>query len=193
MLLDVILIIIFLFCVWRGWHKGLITTVFSIVKFALPLIIAIFFRTPLTNWAMTLPLADKVSIAVASRASELTNGATDLSLVSAATAGSVHAITYSIMQAISILAVFLLTSIICFIISRFLTVIANTLKLKPVNKIGGLVFGAIKGYLVVYVVALLALAAVGLFPSFGTVTLNSFLIKSLPNPLELIYRISSFQ
>lgn len=193
MLLDVILIIIFLFCIWRGWHKGLISTVFSIIKFALPLIIAIFFRTPLTNWAMTLPLAEKVSIAVASRASDLTNGATDLSLVSAATTSSVHAITYSIMQAISILAVFLLTSIICLILSRFLTIMANTLKLKAINKLGGIAFGAIKGYLVVYVTALLALAAVGLFPGFGTITLNSYFIKNLPNPLELIYKISSFQ
>ncbi len=69
-ILDIVVILIVAFCVWRGWHHGLIRTAVMLVGFALAAFIAAQAATPLANGIYDTAVAPRVETAVAARAEE---------------------------------------------------------------------------------------------------------------------------
>jgi len=145
----VILCIIGLFMLF-GYYKGLVKSIFSVVQYFIVISLAIVFS----------PAVSKILIERFNLDLLIINWIkSNISLVS----DTVNIISEEILQNItgriinvfSIVILFIILKIICTFVIAILNKIVNLPIISLVNRLGGLVIGAINGILVVYVLILL--------------------------------------
>ncbi len=145
-MLDILLVIGLILFALRGWKRGLILSVFSIIGYIISLIVARTFSPQITNfiisntgldtWMDNL-LGDQIRSAVQF------NISTTMMTGFAAKA---------IINMICFFIIFIITSIIIFKFARFINRIEKLPFIGGINKFGGLVFGTMKGFLLTFIV-----------------------------------------
>ncbi|MDR1101853.1 MAG: CvpA family protein [Clostridiales bacterium] len=189
MIFDIILIIIFALAILRGWQKGFIRMAFGAVSLILAIIISFCFRTPIANFAMTLPFAQKISDAISNTASDAAGEWSNLSFVSDAMNTQVSSLTYIIVQILSVCAVLLIVFILLRILSGFLTGFMRLVHLTFLNRIAGMAIGVVNGYILIFLVTMGCFAVSVFVPWLGAAMSASFLANNLPNPISLFMNL----
>ena len=189
MIFDIIIALIFLSAIWHGWRKGGITAIFGLLTFIISFAVAFGFRNIITDWAMKLPFAAKISEWAASGASSAVGQASKLPIISNGITSGAENLTHIILQILSIIVVFLIVSIILGIIAKILTKIIKFIHLGFVNRILGAVVGILNGYIFAYIITLIAFAISGWLPIIAQSLNVSYFAHHLPNPITLVSNI----
>ena len=180
-LVDLVIISIIISNTFWGYRKGLVSVVFKIITFVVSLLIVFVLYKPVSQAIInSTELDEKLAIALEENLTGLTiaEGANDVFTVSetnSVSQGMVNLIESFVSEALEAsvsdpvgyvankLAVFMIqtgTFILLFILSRFLLLfvrfaaelIANLTIIKMFNKSGGLIYGVVKGFFVVYLI-----------------------------------------
>ena len=189
MIFDIIIILIFLAAIWRGWHRGGIKAIFSLLTYILSFAIAFGCRNFITDWAMKLPFATKISAWASSGASAAIGEASKLPIISDGITSGAGNLTYLILQILSIIIVFFIVSIILGLIAKLLTKIIKFVHLGFVNRILGGAIGIINGYILAYIITLIAFAISSFIPGLAHNLNASYFAHHLPNPITLLRNI----
>lgn len=174
----VILCIIGLFMIF-GYHKGLIKSIFSVAQYFIVISVSIALAPVVSKILIERFNLDIVII------NWINNNITLFSdTISIINEEILRNITGRIINVFSIVILFIMLKIICTFAVVILNKIANLPILSLVNRLGGLIIGAINGVLVVYLLILLInwlpleslnLLRKGVESSFLGVTISSYL------------------
>ncbi|GHV16787.1 hypothetical protein FACS189425_01710 [Clostridia bacterium] len=186
MFFDFLLVAIFALALLRGWRKGFITMAFGAASLIIALVISFSMRESITKFAMTLPFAQKISEAIAKSAHDFSGGLANLPFVSSALDSQANTLTYTIVQVLSIIAVFVVVFVVLGLLSKFLNSLIRFVHLNFINRIAGLAIGIINGYILMCLFSMLFFALGAIVPQLNGFMTNSFLAHNLPSPLKLL-------
>ncbi|MCL2739623.1 MAG: CvpA family protein [Oscillospiraceae bacterium] len=192
MIFDIIIISLFVFITWRGWHKGGIKTVFGFLTYLVSFIIAFSCRNFFANFFMQFPFAQKINDWVTSGMNETFGEASKLPFISSGLAEGAENLTFLILQIISIIIVFVIVALVLGLVARILTKIIKVLRLGILNRVLGGIVGAAKGYILIYIITLLSFSISGWWPWLAKSMIGSLLINNLQNPITLFTNIWRF-
>lgn len=174
-LVDLIIVAIIGLCIWGGYRKGLIGVAFKIISFFVAIIIALVLYKPVgtfivknTNWdeqiAQSIKENSKAQIEETSNEEEANSLTTEAIVeyinknIENAADKTKEALAEEFAQSISItiinagtfIVLFLIANIILVVLKVFSDLIAKLPILKQFNKLGGVLFGLLKGLFLVY-------------------------------------------
>jgi len=177
-LVDLCVLAIIGLCIFFGYKKGLIGVAFKIVSFVLAIIIAFILFNPISNFIVNnTTLDDKIESMVVEKVkieneiiseTEDVEGYVQTSLKNVAidTANDAvksvaRQITITIVNIIVFLIVFVLAKVILLLTKGVLNFISGLPIIKQFNKTGGIIYGFVKGLLIVYLIfAIISLIAI---------------------------------
>lgn len=195
-LVDLVIISIIISSIYWGYRRGLVAVVFKILVFIISLLIVFLLYKPVSNSIMAkTQLDEKLASAIASNLSGTTLNDGNLlepteSNFSAATVELINdfvkeALEQNVSDAVGYVSVQLAqfmirvgTMLLLLIISRFFLLfirfaaelLANLPFIKMFNKSGGLIYGVIKGFLVVYLILAVFSIISPLISSWGIIS-----------------------
>lgn len=173
-LLDLIIILILILCIFLGYKKGLINVGFNLFAFVLSLLISIVLYSPITNFIINNTQLDEnieeiviKNITKENEESEENNNGISAYIQGYAkdiTENAQNAVTESVARTIAINVIGICVMIVIFIITRLLLliirsiadIIANLPIVKQFNKTGGVLYGILKGLIIIYVILAIA-------------------------------------
>lgn len=168
LLIDIIIIAIILLNIIIGYKKGLINVIFSICAFLVAIIITVLLYKPVSNIIIeNTDIKDNIKSMIINNSKENENKeGTDTNYIQKYIENTVKEVTEDaktkatevIAENIATKGIEILTCIILFILTRIVLVIlkfltetlANIPIVKQCNEIGGLVYGIIKGLIIIY-------------------------------------------
>ena len=202
-IMDIIIIAVILLCTFIGYKKGLVGVIFKIISFFIAILVAILLSGPISNWIMeNTSVAQEIEGALTEKLIEenveekeiekedinntsqivvdyINKYTTDVKNVGVrATAREITATT---IRVVVIIVLYIGTKIILFFFRALVNALAELPIIKQFNKLGGTIYGLLKGILIVYVVlALLSLIApmvnnVALFEMINSSILGNFM------------------
>lgn len=180
MIIDIIIILIIALCIFAGYRKGLMGVLFKIVSFILALIIALILHGPISNFIINNTSIDENLESVIinnidpdndvisedGKINESENNSDTIQNYITNTIGDVkdnvenaaaRSIAITIINIAVLIIILLITRIILGVINIILNVVAKLPIIKQFNTAGGIIFGAIEGLIIVYI--LLAICA----------------------------------
>lgn len=181
-IIDIVIIAIILLCIYGGYKKGLIGMAFSIVSFIAALIIAFILFTPVSTFVINnMEFDDNIKTSIVNKFTEeqkveaSTEGNNEENSISYITNYINNQLTETKDKTVEIVAIEIselcvkgIVFIALFIVARiglaFFKMIANFISKLPlinqVNKLGGIIFGLLKGLIITYgVLAILLLVS----------------------------------
>ena len=181
-IIDIVIIAIILLCIYGGYKKGLIGMAFSIVSFIAALIIAFILFTPVSTFVINnMEFDDNIKTSIVNKFTEeqkveaSTEGDNEENSISYITNYINNQLTETKDKTVEIVATEIselcvkgIVFIALFIVARiglaFFKMIANFISKLPlinqVNKLGGIIFGLLKGLIITYgVLAILLLVS----------------------------------
>lgn len=168
LLIDIIIIAIILLNIIIGYKKGLINVIFSICAFLVAIIITVLLYKPVSNIIIeNTDIKDNIKSMIINNSKENENKeGTDTNYIQKYIENTVKEVaedaktkaTEVVAENIATKGIEILTCIILFILTRIVLVIlkfltetlANIPIVKQCNEIGGLVYGIIKGLIIIY-------------------------------------------
>ncbi|MFA5527002.1 MAG: CvpA family protein [Peptostreptococcales bacterium] len=178
--LDIVIIAIFVAACIQGYIRGFITSVISFGGWIIAAILAFKFSPFMTDLLLEkTTLYSKIAEMLNSRFSDVsTVGSTtynplgDMNLPkilthnmseAASTQGTLGGLVATILiNVLSVLIIFIGVKLVLYIIGMILNSVADLPVLKQANKLGGVVFGLIKGGIIIYLVLAIMVPVVGL-------------------------------
>ena len=173
-IIDIVIIAIILFCLYRGYKKGLVGLAFSIVSFFAALIIAFILFVPVSSFIINnTEFDDNIKSAIISNFnSEETTEDGESNFITTyineqideAKGKTLEVVATEISELCIKGIVFIALYIVARIALVFVRVIADLIAKLPIlnqfNKIGGIIFGLLKGFVITYgVLAILLLVS----------------------------------
>ena len=166
-IIDVIMIAIIALSVFLGYRKGFISLAVQLCAFLIAIVITLIIYKPVANLIIdNTPLDENIQNAILEKANETVDSATnnvDMEIVENQAEDIKTEMLPEAARDLSIniinIAVMIILYLIIRIILRIITAIANLVAqlpiLKQFNKIGGIIYGLIRGLLIIYVALLL--------------------------------------
>lgn len=193
--LDVIIILILLFSVFKGLRLGLVLSIFNIIRTILSILITIKIYPIVHEYIISSPAAYGIfegitktilSILFNSQAKDNPNFIPNLM------SGELVGI---IIKLLSIIFIFWLVSVLMNLILGLFSFILNVPILKQLNKVGGIIFGLMEGIFIVYFITLILTSIATFSPEslIGEGVYNSLIVSCLKdlNLLNLMIEILS--
>lgn len=169
---DLIILLIIALTIFLGYKKGLIGVAFSICSFLIAILISFLLYTPVSSYIINhTTIDDNIQNVIVEKLggktneqeytkedvassqvmidyiNDYTNEIKDVGIQSIA-----YNLTKTIINILSIIAIFVLTKLILFFFRKIADGIANIPIIKQFNKAGGLIYGAVKGVFIIYVI-----------------------------------------
>ena len=180
MIIDIIIVLIIALCIFAGYKKGLMGVLFKIVSFILALIVALILHGPISNFIINNTSIDenletliinnidpnKEVLDENGNLKENTNNSETIQEYITNTIGDVkdnvenaaaRSIAITIINIAVLILILLITRIILGVLNIIINIVAKLPIIKQFNTAGGLIFGAVEGLIIVYV--LLAICA----------------------------------
>lgn len=170
LLMDIVLVAILVLNVIIGYKKGLINVIFNICAFLLAIVITIILYKPVSNIIIeNTNIKENIkSTIINNNPNEATKeektNTNDIqkyieNTVQGVADDAKEKATETVAETIAIKVVEIITCIILFILTRIILIllkfvtetIANLPLIKQFNEIGGLVYGVIKGLIIIYI------------------------------------------
>lgn len=158
--IDLIVLAIIALSTFIGYKKGLIRVAFGLVSFILAIVISVILYKPFSNFIINYtPIDDYIEQTIANRltSSETTKEETDNivsnyynNIKNASTAVIADGISKTIINVGCMIIVFVISKIIL-LLFRFLgDLIAKLPLIKQLNETGGLLYGLLRGFVLIY-------------------------------------------
>lgn len=149
MVVDIIIIAILVLSIFLGYKKGLVELGIGLCAGIIAIVVALTLYRPITNLVINTTSIDEnieQHILEKSKSNEIAEQiAPEIA----------QELSYNIIRAVVMIVLYLIAKIAL----RFVTALANLIAKLPIlnqfNKVGGIVYGAIRGILVIYVVLLI--------------------------------------
>ena len=175
-ILDVLLLLVIIFCIFNGWRQGLIITVFNIVGYIFSIYVARIFAPKVTTYLIT---NTDISKHIETILSSFMGDINSLDLGTGIISGFA---SNTILNLIAFGVIFAISGIIISIIKRFLRGINRIPVIGKINRIGGAIVGVGNALLIVFIVLA--------FTYFiATTTDNKELSKTMENTIliDILY------
>ena len=149
-MLDLIVILVILIYAFNGWRRGLILSVFSILGYILSLIVAREFSPVFTKYVVLNTGFDTWLDSI------LSKGIRSVTQMNVPTSAGSDLATNTIINVICFFIIFAVTSMVIFNIARLVNGVGRLPVIGELNSLGGLVFGTVKGLLLIFIVLALS-------------------------------------
>ncbi len=212
-ILDIIILVFIAFQVVVGYIKGAVKSLFDLGGYLLAAVVTYFFYAPVKALLIeATSLDEKIATFVADRLKALgatsvqaavstadLNAMTKLPLpenvkksisdfltksVSSASQNVTTEVTSFLMTIIAVVTVFVVTLVVIKIVVSMLDIIASLPVISTFNKIGGVLFGLIKSYIII---SLLFLIFIMFFATSGDAAINNMIDQSILAPFFINY------
>lgn len=171
-IIDIVIIIFILISIFLGYKKGLVSLGIHLVAFIIALIISFILYRPIGNLIInTTSIDENLQEGIETKLEEITgdNNENQNSLLQNIQNGTIS----ETAKSLSINIIYGVTIILLFMILRialvFVTAIANWIAklpiLKQANKLGGIIYGLLRGILITYVVLLILNLIITFYPN----------------------------
>lgn len=173
-IIDIVIIAIILFCLYRGYKKGLIGLAFSIISFIVAILIALILFVPISSFVIDkTEFDDDIRNAIVNNFNteeETENGESNFitsyinEQIDEAKGKTLEVVAIEIselcIKGIVFIALFIVARIVLIFVKAIANLIAKLPILSQFNKLGGIVFGLLKGFVITYgVLAILLLVS----------------------------------
>ena len=181
-IIDLAIVLIMALCIFFGYRKGLIGVAFKILSFLIAFIVAITLSYPISNFIINnTEIATGLETSIQGKFVSETGEPVDIDQEAEikaedsfsqeilnsinGTANDMknqtvqvvsHNLALLIVRAVVSIGLFIITKFILFFFRKIAETIAEIPIIKQFNKAGGIIYGVIKGLLVVYVILALA-------------------------------------
>lgn len=204
-IIDIIILGILILSIYMGYKKGLVNMIFKIITFFLALIISFIIYIPVTNFIINnTKIDDNISIFIVDRFRNEKQETVETEKLNTSQVVEKYITSYtdeikntgiqSVAQELSVIIVRVLVFILIFIIARallfFVKIFANILTVIPIikecNKVGGFIYGIIRGFIIIW--AILALASI-ILPMTECIAISNGIEQSFITKLLYDYNI----
>lgn len=204
-IIDIIILAILSLSIYMGYRKGLVNMIFKIITFFLAIIISFVIYIPVTNFIINnTKIDDNIKIFIAERFINEEKENVDTDKLNTSQVVEKYITSYtdeikntgidSIAQELSIIIVKVSVFILIFVIARmllfFVKIFANILTVIPIikefNKVGGFIYGVIRGFIIVW--AILAVISI-ILPITESVAISNCIEKSFITKLLYDYNV----
>ena len=202
LILDIVIIAILALCIIMGYKKGLINVIFNIFAFLLAIIITLVLYKPVSDIIIkNTDIQEKIETAIIEntkgeenkKEEQTENGIqkyienTMQNAEEDAKSKAIEVVAKNVstkcIEIITALILFVITRIILIVLKFLTETLANLPIVKQCNEIGGLLYGVIKGILIIYVILTIMFFIISLKPEGMTANLieTSYITKFLYN------------
>lgn len=180
MIVDILIVLIIGLCIFAGYKKGLMKVLFKIVSFILALIIALILHGPISNFIINNTNIDEnletliinnidPNNEVIDENGQLKENSNNSETIQEYITNSIvdvkenvenaaaRSIAITIINIAVLILILLITRIVLGVLNIIIDIVAKLPIIKQFNSAGGLIFGAVEGLIIVYV--LLAICA----------------------------------
>ena len=173
-IIDIVIIAIILFCLYRGYKKGLIGLAFSIISFIVAILIALILFVPISSFVIDkTEFDDNIRNAIVNNFNteeETENGESNFitsyinEQIDEAKGKTLEVVAIEIselcIKGIVFIALFIIARIVLIFVKAIANLIAKLPILNQFNKLGGIIFGLLKGFVITYgILAILLLVS----------------------------------
>lgn len=206
--LDIILVLILLISIFMGYKKGLVNVAFNILAFLMALIITFILYKPVTNLVIkNTDFDEKIAQIIVENGTIKEDGNVEErsgiegyidKYVKDTTINATNNTVESLSKIVAEKVVSIIVIILLFIVSRVLVILLkflfNSLAELPIikqcNEIGGLIYGVIRGVVVIYILLAIIFFIVSMNNSqFWTGLIDSSIITKMIYTNNLILKI----
>lgn len=169
-IIDIIIILFILASIFLGYKKGLVSLGINLVAFIIAILITFILYRPIANVIINSTQVDEnLQATIENQIGEV--------ISNDAETGAIESATNSILQGgsktLAINIIYGITMIVLFIIARialiFISAIANMVSKLPIlnqfNKLGGIIYGLLRGVIIVYVILMVVNLIITLNPT----------------------------
>ena len=169
-IIDIIIILFILASIFLGYKKGLVSLGINLVAFIIAILITFILYRPIANVIINSTQVDEnLQAAIENQIGEV--------ISNDAETGAIESATNSILQGgsktLAINIIYGITMIVLFIIAMialiFISAIANMVSKLPIlnqfNKLGGIIYGLLRGVIIVYVILMVVNLIITLNPT----------------------------
>lgn len=204
-IIDIIILGILILSIYMGYKKGLVNMIFKIITFFLALIISFIIYIPVTNFIINnTKIDDNISIFIVDRFRDEKQETVKTEKLNTSQVVEKYITSYtdeikntgiqSVAQELSVIIVRVLVFILIFIIARtllfFVKIFTNILTAIPIikecNKVGGFIYGIIRGFIIIWTI--LALASI-ILPMTECIAISNGIRQSFITKLLYDYNI----
>ena len=210
--LDIIIVLLLIISVYAGYKRGLIDVGFKLVAIIISILASLILYSPVTYFIINNTDVDekieeiivKNGIVNAEKGNEESNElnqliqsyAKDLALETqnAMVQASAKPIAVKVIGIIVMIAIFILTKIILFVLKTFTNIITKLPILKQCNEIAGLAYGLLRGFVIIYFILAIVFFVTTMIGStiVNSVINESYVTKFLYNN-NLMLQITNFK
>jgi len=163
-IVDLIIVGIVLLSVFLGYKKGLVSLAIGLCAFVLSIVITVMIYKPVTNLIVnTTNIDETIQDTIMEKTGEIIESTPDnqitSELIESAKNGMLpeasRTLAINIVSGASIIAIFILIRIALIFITKLANAIAKLPIINQFNKMGGILYGLIRGILIIYVTLLI--------------------------------------
>ena len=200
LIIDGIIILFILASIFFGYKKGLIAVGINLVAFIITIVAVMIFYRPIGNIIInTTTIDERIQETIQENIEEIAKTEETNQLTSGLIESAKQGVLPEASRTLAINIVYGATMLILFLIIRvaliFVTAIANFVAKLPVlnevNKIGGIVYGLLRGVLVTYAVLMIINLIVTINPTgtLGGMLQTSYIAKTMTtyNILDIFF------
>ena len=168
-ILDIIIVLVFLASAFMGYKKGLVNVIFNVLAFIIALIITFIFYKPVTGLVINNTELDEKIASILVEKGTISNEQTEenkenssyiekyvknMAIDKANNVVEDASITVSknIVGVIVILGLFIVSRIALILLKFIFNSVAELPIIKQFNEIGGLLYGALRGIIIIFIV-----------------------------------------
>ena len=163
-IIDIVIVAFILLSIYLGYKKGLVSLGVQVFAFIIALIITFILYRPIANFIVNNTTIDEKlqeiiqtkvgDFVVEDQSSKITN-----SLIESAKNGMLpeasRTLAINIIYGITLLALFIISRIALVLISALANIIAKLPIIDQFNKIGGILYGLLRGVLITYAILMI--------------------------------------
>ena len=162
MIVDLIIIAILALSIFLGYRKGLIELSVKLVAVIIALVATLILYRPISSLIInTTTIDEKIQQSILNKGEQIISGENTqeggiiAEVKSEFLPETAKELSYSIIRTIVIIALYIIIKIALRFITALADLVAKLPILKQFNKLGGIIYGALRGILIIYVALLL--------------------------------------
>lgn len=181
LILDGVIVLFILLSAFLGYRKGLITLGIQLVAFIVALIIGLILYRPIAGIIINSTQIDENLQSTIQANIEDMEENNDNSIVKGIVEQGSREIAINIIYGVTLLILFIIARIVLIFISALANLVAKLPILKQFNKIGGVIYGVLRGMIITYAILMIISLIITLNPksSIADVLNDSYLAKSM--------------
>lgn len=181
LILDGIIVIFILLSAFLGYRKGLITLGIQLVAFLVALVISLILYRPIAGIIINSTQIDENLQTTIQENIQNLEESEENSLINGIVEQGASNLAINIIYGATLLILFIISRIVLIFISALANIVAKLPILKQFNKLGGVIYGVLRGMVITYAILLIISLVIAVNPknSVAEILNESYLAKSM--------------